>query len=481
VTRLAAAIDTPSRWRVVGIFVVAAAFAAIDLRAGIGPHDEGLMLQWGRRIGSGEWPYRDFWCNYLPGQPLLQALLGDSLVLWRVVRVLTGAAAATLAYVLVRREAGSERWALAACAAVATALAWPLTPGPNGSAVALAFAALVAARRHPALAGAVAGVCGLFRPEVGAAAAIGAALLGGGLRPLAAAGAAFGLGLLPFLAVAPGELLSQTFGFAGEQRLQRLPFPLDPETADPNKVLERLFPAVLVAGTALWLAVVAIRRRAVAFVPLVVVGVAYLLARTDEFHLAPLSAVLAVGIAVAAAREQRRGARVALAAVLGLMVLHGLDRMVGHMRDASSMVAVDLPEAGVVRTTRVDAQALDELADEVDLATGPGAPVLVAPPRFDRVRVGAPLLYTLLNRSNPTRYDVMQPGVVTTARVQREMIADLGVARPALVIRWVSPLAVDTEDNGSARSSGVSLLDDWIRAGYRLQTRIGDYELLVRR
>jgi hypothetical protein len=151
------------------------------------------------------------------------------------------------------------------------------------------------------------------------------------------------------------------------------------------------------------------------------------------------------------------------------------------MRDASSMVAVDLPEAGVVRTTRVDAQALDELADEVDLATAPGAPVLVAPPRFDRVRVGAPLLYTLLNRSNPTRYDVMQPGVVTTARVQREMIADLGAARPALVIRWVSPLAVDTEDNGSARSSGVSVLDDWIRARYRLQTRIGDYELLVRR
>ena len=26
-----------------------------------------------QRIADGQWPYRDFWCNYLPGQPLVQA------------------------------------------------------------------------------------------------------------------------------------------------------------------------------------------------------------------------------------------------------------------------------------------------------------------------------------------------------------------------------------------------------------------------
>ena len=62
--------------RLVVLALLSTAFAAIDYRAGLGPHDEGLMLQWGHRIASGEWPYRDFWCNYLPGAPLLQAVLG---------------------------------------------------------------------------------------------------------------------------------------------------------------------------------------------------------------------------------------------------------------------------------------------------------------------------------------------------------------------------------------------------------------------
>ena len=51
--------------------------------------------------------------------------------------------------------------------------------------------------------------------------------------------------------------------------------------------------------------------------------------------------------------------------------------------------------------------------------------MLVAPPRYDRVRVGDSMLNVLLDRPNPTRYDVVQPGVVTTAKVQREMARDL--------------------------------------------------------
>ena len=52
----------------------------------------------------------------------------------------------------------------------------------------------------------------------------------------------------------------------------------------------------------------------------------------------------------------------------------------------------------------------------------PGHPIFVANPRFDLVNVGNPLVYVLVGRPNPTRYDVMQPGVVTTAPVQREIV-----------------------------------------------------------
>jgi hypothetical protein len=469
--------------RLVVLVVLGAAFAALDLRAGVGPHDEGLMLQWGRRIAGGEWPYRDFWCNYLPGQPLLQALIGDTLWGWRVVRALTAGIAAVLAYLLVRRETTNDRWALAAWAGVAAAMAWPLTPGPNASAVALAFGALLAARRHAGWAGVLAGLTFLFRPEMGVAAAIGAWALGGGRRAMvpAVAGAVAFAGLLPFLVVSPGDVLSQTFGFAGQQSLQRLPFPLAPHTTDPNKLLERLFPAILVASALLWAVAALPRRRGGALVALVLAGLAYLLARTDEFHLVPLAAVLAVALAAAAAREPRRGLRLALAAALGVIMVHGLDRQLAKLAEAGDMAAVELPGGVTARTAPKDGQALEELARAVRRRTSDGDPILSAPPRYDRVRVGDTLLYTLLDRSNPTRYDVVQPGVVTTAEVQREMARDLERSRTRLVIRWLAPVARAPEDNGSGRSSGVTLLDRYIDTHYGRVGRYGDYLLLERR
>ena len=73
------------------------------------------MLAWARRIADGQWPYRDFWSNYAPGQPLLLAalvkLFGPSLLWWRIVRVAIDATVSVLAFAYVRRHAGTG-WAL---------------------------------------------------------------------------------------------------------------------------------------------------------------------------------------------------------------------------------------------------------------------------------------------------------------------------------------------------------------------------------
>ncbi len=105
--------------------------------------------------------------------------------------------------------------------------------------------------------------------------------------------------------------------------------------------------------------------------------------------------------------------------------------------------------------------------------------MFVANPRHDLVRVGNPLVYVLAERPNPTRYDVMQPGVVTTAPVQREMVADLERSRPELVIRWGSPAADRPEPNGAGRPSGVRILDRYLDRRYRPVRRFGDYQVLV--
>ena len=95
------------------------------------------------------------------------------------------------------------------------------------------------------------------------------------------------------------------------------------------------------------------------------------------------------------------------------------------------------------------------------------------------MRVGDPLLNVLLNRPNPTRYDVVQPGLVTTAAVQREMARDL--ARTNVVVRWNGAAARRVEPNASGRSSGVHLLDAAIAAQFRPLARYGDWIVLVRR
>jgi hypothetical protein len=275
-------------------------------------------------------------------------------------------------------------------------------------------------------------------------------------------------------------MADQVLGFASLQDLQRLRFPLHYDGPfDLNKLLEFYLPAILVAGSVVWAGWALVRRDGLALAPLLAVGVAYLLARTDEFHLVPLSVVLAIALACAAGREGRALPRAALGVALALIAVHGLERRAGQALHPPALAKVPAPAADGVRTAPADAAALRALIPYVRARAPAGAPVLVAPPRYDRVRVGDPMLNVLLDRPNPTRYDVVQPGVVTTAKVQREMARDL--RGTPVVVRWLSALAREREPNGSGRSSGVFVLDRAIARGYRRAARFGDYLVLVRR
>jgi hypothetical protein len=445
------------------------------------PHDEGLMLAWAGRIAGGQAPYRDFWCNYAPGQPLLLAglvkLFGPSLLAWRVLRLLVDVVVALLAYVLVRRRA-SEGWALLGWLATAGAMAFPAGPGPNATALALGLGAIALAPRRALLAGALAGLACFFRVEIGVACAIGAVLESDAARArVAAAAVAVAVATLgPFVVLLGGFMLPQTVGFVDEQRLQRLPFPLTPHVGlDPNKLLEFWMPLILVAGCAAWLA---LGRRRWALAPLALVGLAYLLARADVYHLVPLSVALAILLACAAAT--RGGvARLVLGVLLALIAIHGVERQAGRIVHKPALAAVPGGVGDGVRTEVADAQALRALVPYVRSRIPAGEPVFVANPRFDLVHAGNPLLNVILERPNPTRYDVMQPGIVTTAKVQREMIRELAHTR--LVVVWHDPRATLREDNPAGRSSGVNLLGDYIRTAFRPAVRFGVYEVRRRR
>jgi len=512
----AASAGAPGPLRQAVLLALAAGLSGFTILQGISPHDEGLLLHAGARIAAGQWPYRDFWMNYPPGQPLvlagLQEIFGASLLTWRVLVIVLDALVALLAYRLARRRA-PELYALGAWVAVAAAMAYPSLPGPNPPALALAFGALLVGRRRPGLGGILAGLTCLFRFEVGVAAIIGLLLeapRGSRLRTGAVAIACGLVTLAPFFAVAPAAMLHDTVGFYAIQGLQRLPFPLDfSGPLRPSKLIEFYIPVILVAGLALWglamavavmsagqpaRASAAIRGGIVAqarartpspeawsLVPLALVGLGYLVGRTDEFHLVPLAAVLPVMLAGAAAGTRLAALRIALLVALGLIAVHGLERRAGQALHPPALAAVAGPVGDGVQTDPADAHALARLEREIAKLTRPHEPIFVANPRFDRVEAGDPLLYVILGHPNPTRYDVMQPGVVTTARVQREIIGSLQRSRCRVVIRWLDPRATLIEPNGSGRSSGVHLLDRYLSGHFWPVARYGVYQVLLRR
>ena len=410
-----------------------------------------------------------------------------------MVRVLLDATVALLAYVLARRDA-PEPLALGAGVAVAAVMAFPSIPSPNPAAIALGLGSILLARRSPVGAGALAGLAVAFRIDVGLAASAGAVLAcaaedrRGAVRAALSAAVVGGLLLLPFAIADLSAFWNQTLGFAfDEQGLQRLPLPGSWDGGfEPNKILEYYMPYVLLGGSALWLAS-AIRTRAPlalwAPAPLALSGVGYLLARADGFHLIPLAAVLPVLLVTAAARERDARhdlAALALVGVVALIALQGLDLKRIQLLNSPPLATIDVDRADGVKAPTAEAQALEELTRYVRAEVPSGRPVFVANPRHDLVKVGNPLVYVLVARRNPTRYDVMQPGVVTTAGVQREMVGDLDRTRTPLVIRWLSPVASDPEPNGAGKSTGVRILDRYIASRYREVRRFGDYAVLRR-
>ncbi len=375
-------------------------------------------------------------------------------------------------------------------------MAFPTIPSPNPAALALGFGALLVARRSPVAAGTLAAVAFAFRFDVGAAAIAGAmlaAFLDGGRGAAArvggAAAAVSAALVLPLVVASPGDFWDQTIGFAlDEQSLQRLPLPGSYDGGfEPNKQLQHYFAYVLLAGTAVW-ALIALWRRA----PLRLWLAAPLAAAGRELPAGARRRVpprAARGRAAGAAghaggpragRRPGRHGRWHSPAVLGLIALHGLDRKRIQVLDPPPLERLTAATADGVRAEAREAAALNALVPYVQGRVEPGAPVFVANPRHDRVKVGNPLVYVLLDRPNPTRYDVFQPGVITTAGVQREVIEDLERARPEIVVRWVSPVASEAEDNGAGRSSGVRLLDRYLADNYVLERRFGDYAVLRR-
>jgi hypothetical protein len=479
------------------------------------------MLQAAARIAHGQVPYRDFWWFYPPGQPYLLgglwALFGPSLLTWRIVRVLSDAAVALLAYLLARRAA-PPGLSLVAWLGAACAMAFPSGPHPFPIALACALGALLLFERRPLIAGALVGVCAAWRLEFGAYAGLGVlvayALRPGPARERAAlavrfAAPAVAAGALLYAPVVIAAGLGRSFRLIVRYPLvdfgkyQTLPFPLHYHgplntssvsgflTDSAENLLHFYLPLALVAGLGAALVALALRFRLDAWWQLASVVfalgmVSYLLFRADLFHTAPLAVMLSVLAAWAlAGRLPLRAiplaaALPAAAAALALawLVAEGVDRRVRTIQDHG--VALHLGVADGARDRAARVPPLEHAVRFVDARVPRGQPIYVATLRSDLVTSGNPLFYVLAERSNPTRYDIEAPGVVTSAPVQREIVRDLERARPPLVVRFAAPITAAHEPDRAGRSSGVRILDEYLASRYHRAAKFGFYVILAR-
>ncbi len=106
--------------------------------------------------------------------------------------------------------------------------------------------------------------------------------------------------------------------------------------------------------------------------------------------------------------------------------------------------------------------------------------IFVGLTRHDKIVANNVLFYFASKRLSATKWHHFDPGVQTTAEIQAEVIADLEASRPRVVVldsQWDAA----AEPNDSRLSSGVTLLDDYLRARYQPAATFGGTTVELRR
>ncbi len=516
------------------LWLVGLGIGLVTLKDWIQLNDEGLMLQAAARIANGEVPYRDFWWFYPPGQPYLLALIwkldGPSLVDWRVLRAVTDATVALLVWRLALRRSG-QLPALLAWAVAIFAVSSATGPHPYPIAMALALGSLLFLESRPWAAGLLLGVVAAWRIEFAAYLGLGS-LLGlavrGDLRrtfapwigsAIAAAALLYG----PVVAAAGAgkswDLLVR-YPVLEFSKYQTLPFPLVWDGGGNAQGLDLVaqfvsyhMPLALIVALGASLTALTLSVRPGRWLELATgvfaIGMAnYLVVRADAFHTGPLAvmdAVLgawALG-AVAQVRRERgwvvapqfgwrpRLAFLSVAVALIALSWSLLDtvwkrerevRQAGQARVIDIDVADGVKELPVTRCSlRGEPVQLCSLADlEHAVAwveANTDGPIYVATKKSDWITAGAPLFYVLAGRGNVTPYDIAAPGVLTSAKVQLEIIAALK-SSGATVVRYEAGITAAPEPNLAGKPTGIKLLDSYLAAAYSEVARFGVWAVL---
>lgn len=200
--------------------------------------------------------------------------------------------------------------------------------------------------------------------------------------------------------------------------------------------------------------------------------------RLDTSHAAP-SILFALCFLVSAASSRplvaQRTYRIVSCGLIAVLFLY------------SAYAAVDYPSyRNVIECARNRPPQSCMKADESQMQVvefvnknfNPTEPVFIGNTRHDKIFVNDASMYFLLGRAIPVKWNEMHPGVVTTRDVQQAIIKQLDERKVNVVV--IANMPEPQEKNASAVSSGVHVLDDYIKNNYKPVFSNNRYQVLER-
>jgi hypothetical protein len=504
----------------------------------VGLLDEGLIVYGAERVMQGDRPYRDFWALYGPGSfwtlAALFKIFGPSLLVERLLDTGVKALLATFAYLLTarlgNRAMGLVAWGM--CLGWAWALGFPSYPVWTGTMLALAatfFAAWGEGKPHRhwtlAAAGFATALAAMYRHDMGACIFVSvSALIFLGQETVAVRArhwaifaAVTVIAFLPtalylLIAIPFNDLVQPLYVYPTKiyARMRGLPYPrlydflvrlTDTSLLTSGKASDVGRWAMMISG---WWAY---------FFPFfagVVVAASLLLSRrvagsvsVSTARAATLSLVILMGLLLAIGRVRPFPVQLlhvyTLAIVVGCIGLAQLGRL-RHWAAAGLLTAgvatmALYPIAGaalrspasfegeVVATGRGSGFVIyEDQAEAVHFVKShvrEDEPIFVGCGRHDIIFGSDVLFYFLAQRRSATKYHEFQPGLITTAAVQTEIIGELTRQKLPYVVIF-SGYDHLREPNESRFSSGVRLLDDYLAANYAQVRQFGRYSVRKR-
>jgi hypothetical protein len=511
------------------LFVLAFLFIFTSMNRSASIYDEGLILTGAMRVEHGEIPHRDFYANYGPAQfyvvALLFKLFGPSVMAERFWDFAVKAAIATLGFAAVRARCRLATAFLAylVCVVWLAAFGSPGFPLFPATLFSLAAALLVAsakeqgrAGRGVAAAGACIGLTALFRYDVGGLAGIAlmAVLIVAGIARgerfwripssppwLFAAGAAavFGPVALAYLVAGGsiGAFVQDVFSSSVYYtRMRSLPFPsLTALSSAPAEAMVYFPPAAVALAVA-----AALRggsaRAAGWFVPaFAAVCVALYLkgwVRMSGIHVSGAIIAGSILLPMIWKSTERAPLRTALVVICAaLAAVPTFFALMATLRIAAAnlpFVAAFLARGTASCASPVDLQPVACIAvDEPRAAVIrfivrhlPGDQRLLAgTARHDKIYINDNLIYFATQRLPATHWHHYDPGLQTRADIQNAMVDELerqAIRYVVLTPEWDNVM----EPNASALSSGVTILDDYLRRHYETVQQYGPISILAR-